>query len=68
MPASDTTTENLQRIANLMNKEKIDISPYENLGMLVRKNSKEYRRRKEQQFIVLGEIEYAGEQFAYFMT
>lgn len=68
MPAPDTTTENLQRIANLMNKEKIDISPYENLGMLVRKNSREYRRRKEQQVIILGEIEYAGEQFAYFMT
>jgi hypothetical protein len=68
MPTSETTIENLQRVARLMNTEKIDISPYENLGVLVRVNSREYSYRKEQQVIILGEIEYDGEQFAYFMT
>ena len=68
MPDTQTTTEKLQRIARSMNSEKCDITPYENLGVLVRINSKEYRMRSEQQVMVLAEIECDGEQFAYFMT
>lgn len=68
MPRLETTIENLQRVARLMNVEKIDASPYKNLGILVRVNSREYFYREEQQVIILGEIEYDGETFAYFMA
>tara|TARA_B110000881_G_C18172494_1_gene316097 strand:+ start:301 stop:570 length:270 start_codon:yes stop_codon:yes gene_type:complete len=68
MPSKETTTEKLQSIAHIMNSEKSDATPYKNLGFLVRVNSKEYRIRKKQCVIVLAEIEYNGEHFAYFMT
>jgi hypothetical protein len=68
MTTSATTIENLQRIAREMNLEKSDVALYEKLGVLVRVNSKEYRIRKQQQIMILGEIEYDGEPFAYFMT
>lgn len=68
MPTSETTIENLERIARLMNLDKTDVGLYEKLGVLVRVNSKEYRIRKDQQIMILAEIEHDGEPFAYFMT
>jgi hypothetical protein len=63
-----TTTEELQSLAQSMISEKIDVTPYKNLGTLVLVDSQEYRIRMKQCVIVVAEIEYAGKQFAYFMT
>jgi len=65
---TETTSEKLQNLARSMNSEKVDVTPYENLGVLVRVKSKEYRIRTDQQVMILAQIECDDEQFAYFMT
>jgi hypothetical protein len=66
MSLTETTSQELQKLAKEMLSTEQDVSTYGKFGVLVKANTSEFERRKE--VVVFGEVEVDRIKFIYFAS